>query len=226
MVLPPLLTDLLDLVLGRACVTCEEPGRVLCDDCLAGLRGSAGPVVGRLPGGLPVVTAALPYAGIASRLILGYKERGNRALAPMLGLLLADAVARHPALVAQRRCTLVPVAGHRRARRGFDALGEICSAASSALSGHGRHVDVCAAMRSIRATPALKTLAREQREATIAGAFVARRGARLDTTAPVILVDDVITSGSTVVEAVRALRAIGVSVDGVAVIADATNADD
>ena len=216
MLLPTLLVDALDLVLGRACHRCDEPGRVLCPSCLTALRGSAGLTTAA---DLPVATAALPYAGDGARLVLAYKERGNRALAPMLGLLLADAVAAHPAIQEHRSVTIVPVPGHRRARRGFDALGDLCTAAATALTHDGRSAQVRRAVRSVRSSPPLKGLTRNDRREAIDGAFVARTAPLLP---PVLVVDDVLTTGATMREAIRALEAAGHRVDGVAVVADAT----
>lgn len=222
MLLPTLLTDTLDLVLGRGCVMCQQPGRVLCRACLLSLRGTAGPVLAPSLADLPPATAALPYAGTGSHLVLAYKERGNRALAPMLGVLLADAIAAHPAIRTHTRCTIVPVPGHRRARRGFDALGDVCAVAERAMSTPGRAVTVWRAVHSVRATPALKDLSRGARRSAIDGAFRAV-GQRPPTAhGPVIVVDDVMTTGATARETIRALAQVGIGVSGVAVIADAT----
>ena len=217
MLMPELMVDALDLVLGRACLRCHEPGRVLCRPCLSALRGSAGPVTSAMD--LPVATAALPYAGDGARLVLAYKEHGNRALTPMLGLLLADALASHPALQGRRTVTIVPVPGHRRARRGFDALGDLCTAAATALTHDGRSAQVRRAVRSVRSSPPLKGMARNDRRHAIDGAFVARD---VPLIAPILVVDDVLTTGATMRETIRALAEAGHHVDGVAVIADAT----
>lgn len=54
------------------------------------------------------------------------------------------------------------------------------------------------------------------RGSNVAGTMVSR-----PSQSPVVLVDDVVTTGATLREAIRALRAAGVDVAGVATVADA-----
>lgn len=219
---PSLATDLADLVLARACHVCHRPGRVLCGPCLSRLRGAVRDV--DLPG-LPPLMAALPYEGAGSHLVLEYKERGNRALAPMLGVLLADAVRAHLDPRGRRRVLLVPVPAHRRAARGFDALGGIVSRASRELDRLGTAAAVARPVRAASAYRPLKGLARDDRRRSVADAFAAD-GAEARRTlvarCPVIVVDDVATTGATIGEVVRVLSAAGVRVDASAVIAVAS----
>jgi predicted amidophosphoribosyltransferase len=74
--------------------------------------------------------------------------------------------------------------------------------------------------------PALRVTARpfdqagldtSSRAANVRGRFAVRRRARL--TAPVLLVDDVVTTGATLREAQRALEAAGATVLGAATVA-------
>ena len=131
---PGIVDDLLDLVLARSCHLCDEPGRVLCDPCGRALRGRAGvvDVIAAIP-----ASAALPYEGAGGSLVIAYKERGVRSLAPALGGLLADAVAWHLTGDRATAALLVRVPGHRRPRRGFDALGPVVTAACRDLAGRG-----------------------------------------------------------------------------------------
>ena len=62
-----LATDLLDLVLARACLDCERLGRVLCSACLERRRGRIRNQV--LPSGL-TATAALEYVPDGRELVL------------------------------------------------------------------------------------------------------------------------------------------------------------
>jgi predicted amidophosphoribosyltransferase len=63
-------------------------------------------------------------------------------------------------------------------------------------------------------------LSAEERAANLAGAFGARsRWAERLTDQPVLLVDDVLTTGSTLAEAARALSLRGIQVLGCAVVA-------
>lgn len=221
-----LLTDLVDLALGRACIDCDRPGRVLCDTCLRRLR--AQDLLTDGPPGLPPIAAALAYEGSPAsgsdgrRLVLAYKEDGIRALAPMLGVLLADAVRAQLAELACRRCLLVPVPGHRRARRGFDALGDVVRWAQRDLVRHGSETEIVRPLRAAAAYRPLKELSRDERRDAVANAFAVAgdhvMGLRRPR-APVLVVDDVVTTGATVGEVVRVLADARIRTHGIAAIA-------
>lgn len=216
--LPALVEDAVDLVLARTCELCDDPGRVLCRTCWSVLRGraaSAG-MIGPVP-----ASAALPYDGPGGDLVIAYKERGIRSLAPYLGGLLADAVGWHLAADPDRAVVLARVPAHRRSRRGFDALGPIVGAALDHLAHRGRRAVAAPLVVPARGYVPLKELGRDDRHRAVAGAFrAAPRGLPGGLPDPhVIVVDDVLTSGATTGEAVRALQASGVPVTGVAVVA-------
>lgn len=209
-------TDLLDLALGRSCRQCGDPGRVLCVPCLTPLRdlGVPLPSTGTLPAG----RAAAAYDGPIRRLIIDYKEDGNRALAPMLGLLLADAIDATVSELGVTRASVVRVPGHHRPRRGFDALGGLLRHARRSLSQRGLEVTPTPALRIAHGYPVIKGRTRTERAHAIVGAFAPTARASF-AQRPVVLVDDVRTTGATLGEAVRALATSGVQVDAVAVLA-------
>lgn len=213
-----LLDDLADLVLARRCLACGLLGRPLCEACLVGIRSTD--VVRRtLKVAPPVaVASAAEYSGTVRQAIIEYKEHGVVSLAGPLSCLLADAVA--AMLVRQRgqRCTIVGVPSHRRSERGFDALGLVARKAARRLRERGHDVAVDEALTATRAYMPLKTLGRRERARQVAGAFDAIPAAtRIARTT--IIVDDVLTTGATVSECARALRAAGRLVVGVATIA-------
>jgi predicted amidophosphoribosyltransferase len=204
-----LLSDVADLVLGRCCLGCQTPGPSLCTRCLMSLRRL--PVVLPASGRMPAVVSGTPYVGLAQRSVIAYKEHANRSLARPLGLLLADSVGRISRQHGLACVTLVPVPGHRRGDRGFDALGGIVRHAVGAIEDAGVRAPVRRLLRPAAVYSPLKGLGRDERFALIAGAFRlapgAGRGSRPQP-GPVVIVDDVITTGATVTEAVRVLLGV------------------
>lgn len=215
--LPTLLTDLADLVLGRCCLGCGVPAPGLCGPCQTRLRGR--PFTVTRPGMARPTWVAAEYSGLARAVVLAYKQEGYHSLAPPLGVLLADAVraAVGTGTASTGAVTLVRVPGHRRPERGFDALGAVCREACRALAAAGLSVTQERLLRTASDYRALKGLDRAARSRQVIGAFVAVRMPARD--APVVVVDDVITTGATVHEAVAALERAQVRVTAVAAVA-------
>jgi predicted amidophosphoribosyltransferase len=162
------------------------------------------------------------YDGALRALVLGHKERGRLALARPLGDLLAgvveaatESVRAHPTAPLE----IVPVPSHRAVvrHRGHDALGRVARRTVVRLRSRG----VPARLRPLLAVAGRPLdqagLDAGARAANLAGAFRAREvGAGHG---PVVVVDDVLTTGATAREAQRALEERGVPVAAVAVVA-------
>ena len=210
---PAVLSDLADLVLGRQCLGCGVPAPGICPACLTGLR--AGTIA--LPGSPVPATAAREYSGLTRTLIIEYKKYGYRSLDEPLGWLLADAVWSAMRSEQLASCTIVPIHAHPRSRRSFDALGSITRAAGRALTGAGVAVRPECWLRPGSDYGTLKSLGRSARQAEVTGAFRALPAPPAH--APVIVVDDVMTTGATVGEAVDTLQRARIHVAAIAVIA-------
>ena len=203
------LADLLDLVLPRDCAGCRAPGRVLCEACrgeLTGLPFRHAPTPA--PPGLPPVVAAASYGGVVRALLLAHKERGRTTLVGPLGALLAAAVAAYGPGVVLVPVPSSPLAvrarGHDHARRLAAAAGRRAGLRSAPL------------LRAARAVADQSGLDAAERSENLRGALLAGRAAR---GRAVVVVDDVVTTGATLVEAARALTAGGAHVRGAAVVA-------
>jgi predicted amidophosphoribosyltransferase len=205
-----MLSALLDLACPRRCAGCRRAGPVLCDGCLAAIVAvpfAADPTPP--PPGLPRVFAATAYDGPARAAVIAYKERGRVALAAALGAALAAAV------VLAGADAIVAVPSSRRARRarGYDHVALLANRAAAltgvpllpGLTQPGRVVDQSALGAGGRARNVTGSL-------RYAGPLPAG-GVRL------VVVDDIVTSGATLAEAARALRAAGADVAGAAVVA-------
>jgi predicted amidophosphoribosyltransferase len=232
------LAALVDLVLPQTCVSCDTPGRVLCADCGGSLAGR-----GRLvwptptPSGLPPPYAVSEYAGVARAVILAHKEDGCFALATPLGAALAASVqmaaaatVADPAKPAQP-LVLVPVPSRPAAirARGHDPVLRIGQAAVRTLRRDGIDARIESVLAVRRRTADQAGLSSVQRAANVANAMTVRARAEVNRLAVAgrgtfplrssVLIDDVITTGATLAEAARALRAAGAEVPAAAVVA-------
>ena len=205
-----MLADLLDLVLPRDCAGCGAVGRTLCEGCSAALAHPRQHRPDPCPPGLPALVAAASYDGVVRSALLAHKERGRLGLARPLGRALAGAVR---GLAPPRRVVLVPVPSSRAAvrERGQDHARRLARAAARTLPGAVVQPLLVPA-RTVADQSGLGTAARA---ANLAGALRVRRPVR---GLPVVVVDDVVTTGATLAEAARALRAAGADVVGCAVV--------
>ncbi|WP_405583474.1 ComF family protein [Streptomyces sp. NBC_01092] len=206
--------DLTDLVLPAECGGCGRPRTVLCPKCRAVLSGTAPSRVRPVPEpcGLPVVHAAARYADEVRAMLLAHKERGALALAAPLGTALAGAVrAGRASGEAGAPMLLVPVPSARGAvrARGHDPARRIALAAAGELRRAGTPARVLAVLRQGRAVADQSGLNSRQRLDNLAGALtVASGGGRLLAGGgAVVLVDDLMTTGASLAEAARAVRA-------------------
>lgn len=214
--------ELAGLVLPVDCAGCGAARVLLCADCGEALSGAGAGSVrpSPRPEGLPVVHAAAAYAGGVREVLLAHKERGALPLAGALGGALAAAVlagrAGWAGSVGGRagELVLVPVPSARRQvrARGHDPARRIALAAAGRLRRAGVPARVAPVLRLRRAVADQAGLGARERRENLAGALVVcRGGARLTAGARVVLVDDLITTGATLAEAARAVRAAGLA---------------
>lgn len=202
------LRDALAVLLPVSCAGCGADGRTLCAACLADLQPV--PRSRPLSDGTALVSA-LRYEGVVSRCILAVKEEGrtdaaralSRPLAAAVGLALSDVPPGRPV-------ELVTIPSSRRAvrRRGYDPVRLLLRRAGLPAPASG--------LLSSRARDDQKRLGRADRRHNLENAMRAR--GRLDGRR-FLLVDDVVTTGSTLLEAARALRAAGAEVVAAATLA-------
>jgi len=213
---------LLDLVLPARCAGCGEPAGPGCRRCLRAL--TAPPRWTRPqppPPGLPPVAAIAAYDGHVRDLLVAYKEHGSAELARPLGAALGRAIAH-----ALGRCAgpvvVVPVPSSTRQcrRRGADVVADLAGWAARELRATGRRADAVRALRHTRVVADSAGLDARARAANAAGALGLRRGAGpLVAGRTVVIVDDLITTGVSLAEAARVLRAATATVVAAATIA-------
>ncbi|QSH39314.1 ComF family protein [Candidatus Kaiserbacteria bacterium] len=105
----------------------------------------------------------------------------------------------------------MPLSPKRKRERGFNQITKVCAQLPAEL----RSCVVTDVLLQTKHVPMQKTLAREQRLKNVAGIFSISRPEKVRG-AHVILIDDVITTGATMDEAIKTFEEIGVSVTAVA----------
>jgi predicted amidophosphoribosyltransferase len=208
------LADLLDLVLPRPCAGCGRPGALLCAPCSDLLAAApVGPVrPDPCPPGLPPVHALARYDGALRQLLLAHKERGLLGLSAPLGTALAAVVQ----CLGTGPVLLCPVPSSRSAvrQRGYDHAHRLAVASARELRRQGREAVVARLLRPARVVADQSGLGASRRAENLAGSLRAVPSR----TSRVVVVDDLVTTGATLVEATRALGAGGHDVVGAAVL--------
>lgn len=207
-----------DVIHHRSCLACRALGPPLCAPCSAALLQVHRHALGCWVAGR--------YDGSLRSAILAYKRRGWLALDRPLGSMLAVAVAEHLTDATQgmapRHIRLVPVPSHRDSlrERGVDAVHRLATQAAVALGSHGMSASVAPLLILAREYPRSSAGSAGARR-SVAGAFAGVR-VREPTSVRgtwVIVVDDVITTGATAGEALRALAEVGIEASGAVAIA-------
>lgn len=200
--------DLLDVVAPRECVGCGEPGRTLCPACRLLLRTPPQPV---WRAGMAVVASGW-LEGVLGAVVRGYKSGAGRGLVDPLARRLQAALA-HPMLDAAdasgRPRLVVPVPPSLRARwtRGEDIWGRVVQRTVANPPRQGRPLTSVPALELVRVVRDQRHLGARDRGSNVVGSMAVR-----DRSMPAhpeefdwIVVDDVLTTGATLREAVRAL---------------------
>jgi ComF family protein len=175
------------------CASCGAIGPAPCAVCIADLRPA--PTLPPPPG-LDVCIALVDYDGAGRDLVTGLKFRNARSVLAWLVRVLASLVRRHGVDVDV--VTWAPTSAHRRRNRGYDQ-------AELLARGVARRLRLpCRRLLTRRAGAPQTSLPLAQRRR---GPTFVLRTARVPSR--VLLVDDVVTSGSTLSSAARTLRAGG-----------------
>jgi len=217
----------LEMALPTTCGGCGAPGATWCvgcaeEACRAAYQGVArrvGPTP--CPTGFPPTWAASPYEAAARQALVEFKDGDRRDLVEVLAPMLADAMGAVLEGDAQLQAVLaagngpvfvVPVPSSPAAvrRRGDAPLELLTRAAVREVGLSPRQLIVSPALRLRRRVADQAGLDHVQRANNLERAMQVRPRWRTSIAGvSCLLVDDVLTTGATLVEAARALRAGG-----------------
>lgn len=206
------LDSLLAVLLAPPCAACaaplDRPTRgAVCDACWRAVRAVRADGATFVVPRLAHARAAGAYDGALREIVHALKYQGRTSLASPLAALIVE----HCAGVFDGADAVVPVPLHpsRERERGFN---------QAALIARALPLPCADLLRRVRATPSQTDLPADARRANVRGAFEATSrlsvfGRRRNMHVPgtVVLVDDVATTGATLGDCARALRAAGVA---------------
>jgi competence protein ComFC len=223
--------SLVGLYAPHACLGCAAEGSILCIDCAANLpvvsarcyRCHRPTLLGRTcpdcrpDSPLVSVNSATSHDGLAKELVRSLKFARAQAAADVA----ATQLARQFSYLLPEDALIVPVpTARRRVRaRGYDQAERI----SRALA-HQSGLQYAAVLLRL-GNSEQKGAGLRQRQAQLHGAYIVRDPAVI-AGRRIMLIDDVITTGSTIEEAARVLRAHGAKVVGALTYARALLKDD
>lgn len=216
-----------DLLLGARCAGCAVPAWGACAACRCHLSDQLPRLTTPTPApaGFPLTATAGPYDEVHRGLLSAHKEDQALMLTALLGDRLAAAVA---TVLAEARVStddpvvLVPVPSAPAAvrRRGFDATAGLARRAARRLA-RSRPVATARLLEQRRGLADQSALDARERAANLDRGLVLRRRAALGMRSggsPLVVVDDLVTTGASLTESARCLTAAGYDVLGAATV--------
>jgi ComF family protein len=212
-------------IAGGVCSVCGE--RIVSPLAFSGAQGE--PRCGlcqRLEHPFAKAVAYGSYEGGLRDLIHMLKYEGVRPAANVLGRMLAEVLVALQPSVGQAHLLVVPVPLHlaKLRQRGFNQSELVAKIALKLVASSERYSLLADALERTRDTRSQIGLTRHQRRENLRGAFRVKDAARL-VGREVLLVDDVLTTGTTASECARILRRAGVARVWVATVARTLKAD-
>jgi len=204
--------SLKDLLFPRFCISCEKYGDFICLKCEA--IWLAKPRKTKVEGIDHYFIE--DYNEYSSRVILAAKEIGNKLAIK----LLANAIARSIkfAVLEQNfkgQIILVSIPSQKNVirNRGRDHISDLTSQVINGLSGMGYNANYAPMLRLAKKSKDQSTLNSHERLVNMQNAFTVNNS--LNSQDGIFLIDDVITTGASIREGVRAVGEAKITVNGI-----------
>jgi len=211
--------NLAELVFPSRCIGCSQLGISICSICRKSWHTHIYHRSIKVMGIQYPVISSIEYSPIASHVILRAKEANQVAADQLLVKAISHSLRYFLKNYGSGDLVAIPSRSSATRKRGRDFMQEITQSVARIESLKSREI-----LQHQRAVRDQSKLNSQQRNLNIAGAFSATGNlAKLDKLAkmassgnigPLIIVDDLVTTGATLAEAIRALRAAGFSVIG------------
>ncbi len=198
-----MLSDLVDFVFPTQCAVCGSLPSPVCSGCLPQIESHLVQYQG-----LPL-HYAVEYSEAVAGILRAYKDQSRISLVPALSALWEPALAAAFATVKPDYVTSPPRNKQNYKKRGFDPVGRLLRNITEPNTLQDSHL-----VRLDRRTQDQRTLGAPERLLNVSGSMSCKPG-----NGSVLLVDDVMTTGATASECVRALQEAGFQVAGICVLA-------
>ena len=205
-----ILSSVNELLFPQRCISCKSLGRVLCPTCLPEWKfENRFQILRDKTGNKLSVFSSADYSDVTRSIILSSKESSikdaDRLITQALNFSLTNF------LQFNFATHLVPIPSRAQATRsrGRDFLAEITQGVA-----RGFNLDCAALLRHSRKVRDQSGLSLGARRNNLAGAFVLDSRREWPIRAELLLIDDLVTTGATLLEAARALRYAGFEVKG------------
>ncbi|MEC4985296.1 MAG: ComF family protein [Oscillatoria sp. PMC 1068.18] len=204
----------LSLFLQDSCPLCDrQTSSILCHYCEQQLQRCQFPARSQCRTGEIPLFVWGKYGGSLKKAIAAFKYKNRPQLGETLGFLLGEAWLNSSFAAKKPKMTVVPIPLHpeKLRQRGFNQA-ELIARSFCQYTGYPLQPQVLSRVRDTEAMFGLNPTAREE---NVKNAFTVGKIPGL----PVLLLDDIYTTGATVRAATSALQASRITVAGVAAIA-------
>jgi len=204
------MSKILDIVLPTPCIICTKLGAPFCVNCKEAFPISFTSIEVSNVNGFAITD----YSPNAALIVNGIKEKGLTSLVPSV----ADLVIAHwPSELQAPVLVPLPSSPANIKKRGYSHTAYMAKSMRRKLPG----ATYRELIRSAGSRQDQVGLSTSQRFSNMHGAFMVDLRGYRPAQNPIVLVDDVLTSGASMASAIEAMRAVGVNVAGFCVFARA-----